>query len=268
MNYWQIHVAARKRIKARRDILSLLKNSHRRQPKNKKKQSVTQKRCGIFANAISFKILREDGNEFGVELPPQSRGSAKAVHIERLKQTKRDKGLSVINQGFNVIETPKENHDVTIIPNFNNTQTKQVQLPGESRAERATVSPNETTCLNVLNEQHNHRASLSSHNTQKHQITTDHNENVIAEELFSNKSNAFTDFTFNNVPQTTELQHQMLSFDTLIDANLQNAPDISSINFNKFEEQIGADVCNSFTDTLGSSSNNSILSGIFIGLEN
>lgn len=263
MHYWQLHVAARKRIKARRDILSLLKNSHPKRPKNKKKRSFTQKRFGIFANAISFKIVRENGNELGDELPTQFKEPAETVHVKGLKRTKPAKDLLEVYQGFDVIQIPEKSHHETIIQNFNDNGTQQVQLPSESRGKRAAVSPEETTCSNVWNDKHNHEASAPNHTM--HPKTTDHNDNVIDGNLLSHQINAFTDFTFNNGPQTA-----MLTFDSLIDENSPNAPTvISSVNFNKFETQIGADDCSSFTAILGScSNNNSILSGILFELDN
>lgn len=57
MNYLRAHAAAKKRVKARRDILGLLKNGPKRRRKNKNKSPFVQRPFGIFGRAISFKVI-------------------------------------------------------------------------------------------------------------------------------------------------------------------------------------------------------------------
>lgn len=63
MNFWQVQAAARRKNRARNDILGLLENSQRRKRTSKKAQSVIRKQFGIFAKSLSFNVRLIDENE-------------------------------------------------------------------------------------------------------------------------------------------------------------------------------------------------------------
>lgn len=63
MNYLRVHAAARRKVHARRDILGLLKNAGSRCSKVKNKQVFPTKKYGIFAKALSFKVLLQENDE-------------------------------------------------------------------------------------------------------------------------------------------------------------------------------------------------------------
>lgn len=60
MNFLRVHAAARKRLRARKEILGLLKNVPLRGTKSSKKPLFVGKPFGIFGKALSFKVLLQD----------------------------------------------------------------------------------------------------------------------------------------------------------------------------------------------------------------
>lgn len=63
MNKLRAQTAAKRRIKARNDILGLLKNAHSRCSKAKEKPMFTKKQYGIFSKALTFKVLRQEADD-------------------------------------------------------------------------------------------------------------------------------------------------------------------------------------------------------------
>lgn len=260
MNYWQIHVAAKKRGKARRDILSLLKNSYPRQSKNKKTQPVTRKQFGLFAKAISFKVRRDEANESNDEQSPNHIDETTDRVSRPRKRTKVKRNVTPNNRGFDVIDSPKVNQNTN-----NEKDLRQKRNPSKEAKEKRRPEPTKRdTCLNILQE----KAAQSDQHTPKHRHNNGsrvHNNN---DEL--NGFNTTADFEFVGSPHTNGISHRILSFhDSLIEPNFEDEPNVmgSSIVFNALENQIGAGHSNSLADFSENPLNNrNILKGISIGI--
>lgn len=265
MNYWQIHVAAKKRGKARRDILALLKNSYPRPSKTKKTQPVSRKQFGIFARAISFKVVREEADELNDEQSPNRIEKTTDRMSRPRKRTEGKRNLTPKNHGFVVIDSPRVNQKTMIIQNNAKVQPQKINPSKEAREKRRPEPSKKDTGFEVLQE----KVAQGYQHAPKHRNNNDsrvHNNN---DEL--NDFNTPADFKFDGSPKTNGISHRILSFhDSLIEPNFENEPNVigSSIGFNELGNQIGAGHSNSLADFCENISNNrNILKGISIEIQ-
>lgn len=98
MNHWQTHLAAKRRFRARKDILGLLQNSQRRKSKAKKTKPITRNKFGLFAKTISFEVSLIDPN--AADKSPSTRktddGHKKdVISNKRLKKQSKAKKCSL-----------------------------------------------------------------------------------------------------------------------------------------------------------------------------
>lgn len=241
MKFWERHNAAKKRSKAQRDILLLLRNSRPRQPKNKKTQPVTRKQFGILANSISFKVVRETNDE---QSPNCSETEEQIDHISRPKKRTEGKINSTTkNQGFDVIDLPEENKNTKIIQNIEKDQPQKVNPSKKVNGKRRARPSKKDTRLNVLQE----KAPQSEHSP-KFRNNNDSGVHTNNERL--NVSDTLADFEFDASPQTGGIYPRELPFGSLSEPNFENGSNSmsGSIGFNELENQIGAGHSNCLAD--------------------
>lgn len=127
MNYLRAHAAAKKRVKARRDILGLLKNGPKRRRKNKNKSPFVQRPFGIFGRAISFKVILGNATQSNDGPSQRNPDEIVVIPIDRVriqKPLKEKKKLQL------PAKTSQRQHEVTENvnkPNAHPTQSDKDQ---------------------------------------------------------------------------------------------------------------------------------------------
>lgn len=108
MNFWQVQAAARRKNRARNDILGLLENRNRRKRTSKKTQSVVRKQFGLFAKTESFTVRLADDNENG----PIAASIDRSKTTARRRNKGRKSGTSAKSrmQAFDVVDLVEDTH--------------------------------------------------------------------------------------------------------------------------------------------------------------
>lgn len=114
MNYMRVYAAAKRRSRARHDILDLLHNGRQRRPKKQKQKVIPPKKFGIFARALSFKILLNDTAASEIDPAPKNVViiPIDVASANKTKQTKEKRKSSTRSKNrkstFHVDDQPSE----------------------------------------------------------------------------------------------------------------------------------------------------------------
>lgn len=233
MNYLRVHAAAKKRSKARRDILGLLKNAPLRRSKIKKKPLFTGKPFGIFGKALSFKVLIQDSGGSDNESPGQNRvivipieqvqsiDCAAKIPKRKNKQSKNDEKKKCHQQATEQLPMPT-------IQDAVNQQSPIInlmpQLPTQNYANNTQTFASRT----VLSEIDPSKVVQTTRNVQTPQI----DDNFIGSDQSDNEAsdNAPVGFDFEFIAQSNDKSHKILSFDMDIVQEFNDRPHSTAIN--------------------------------------
>lgn len=251
MNHWQVQATARRKIRSRNDIMGLLENCHRRKPKNKKTQPVNRKQFGIFAKSLTFKVKlnNDNANESIENDSPKSNGQIVAMQkpINRNKNAKqrpaRGKKCGPSAGRNRMQEFHVEDFiDDNAATNDKNKQGKQ--MGNDSTAANDGHEINQCETLPSKPSAVQNKETPTDQNVQE-----DQNKNNFMHFDDDNQvdfSGISVDFTIGTLDVTARKSNTMRPFDSLhTEHNLSPTPQklASSIDFNVFDSQIGATVC-------------------------
>lgn len=247
MNFWQIQAAARRKTRARNDILGLLEHCHRRKRTNKKTQPVIRKKFGIFAKSFTFKVKLNNDNERESVENGSLKSNGKFVArkpIDRKKSTaqkqtkrKRANASAAKNrmQAFHVLDLIDDN----AVTNGKDQPEKQMANPIAVNDQCETIISNRDAVQN--------KDAPINRNVPKLQSNNDFLEFEADNPVdFSQTSVDFTIGTFDIMAQTSK---RMRPLDSQIGHDLNNPrKSTSSIDFNGFDSHIKASGCKSSTN--------------------
>lgn len=248
MDYLRIHVAARRRVRARKDILKLLTNSRPRQSKSKKTQRVVPRNYGIFARSLSFKVVRNEANESNEELSQALDDGPLVIPLNQSQTVERLLGPSKNGspqksrkRKLNVVSSKKRPKDTSAIQNCANDQNKRIRTSHNNKVRNKGLPSPSFINSNVLTEINGcdmNRINYS-HTNQTNKITNNVKKRDYADK--SNDCQTPVDLTLNlNSPV---FESNLTTFDSLSGLNLQEiSNDLTrSIDFQSAENQSRAD---------------------------
>lgn len=238
MNYLRVHAAARKRVKARKDILGLLRNEPKRQQKKKAKPLFTQRPFGIFGRAISFKVV------LGSALQSNSRRAPSAIQVLPIGRVVAEKKSTRKSKPVSKLKLDKSN-----APNDNKKQKPKQAGTRNPLADLLHVNGNWQRDLEPSETHMNFNASMKKSDKRIAQIDhwaeDDTAEYIQRDETTvdrlalsddykqANGHQTPADFTSNASTRTSGMPLEILSFDSLVESDLDCAANslTNSINF-------------------------------------
>lgn len=241
MNFWQIQAVARRKNRARNDIMGLLENSHQRKRKTKKTQPIIRKQFGIFAKSLTFKVRLNENNEYEpVENgTPKSDGKIVQKPIDRNRNTAKKRntgkknGAPVKNrmQEFDVVDLIDDN----VAINDADQHGKQMANSKTANDKHETIPPKRTPYPNAVRD----KPVPINQNNQNHRNENDFQECDVYNPVdFSQVSVDFTIGTLDVTAQNKMRQRNPLDEHKLTNNSQKSA---GSIDFNGFDSHIGAD---------------------------
>lgn len=214
MNYLRVHAAAKKKFLANRDIYGLLKNGRHRRTK-KIKGPVPAKKYGILSKSLSFKVVlnAEKGGD-----PAEK--EIIVIPIRRVQQ-------------FNKSKQTKEKKKKTPAKRKNDAvhQTKKVQAPVPEPIPMKinNLVHDSTQTMNFVPENTNQR-EVSSFSDVNNLSQVNHNKVTETIQTIPSNFNELNELSyktpvgiaFDQLTQSNETEHKMLSFDSVIVPDLQD----------------------------------------------
>lgn len=252
MNYLRVHAAAKKRVKARKDILGLLKNGKTRRTKKKTHSPFVRRPFGIFGRAISFKVILGGASQSNSNKQPSQRVPdeilvvpIRRVHVLKPANTKakstsknvhrkrRSKGGGKEFDEQDVIPTQKVEEQQKNSPTIVFRQTERSARDAEPT--QSFMDSNVPIGENRNKQSRTKTASSTIKHIQRHQTA-----NYYASVEDNDQSNTLqTPVEFSLIaesPANDPIPHEILSFDSLIESDSENVSQVSSAVTSQVEQ--------------------------------
>lgn len=243
MNYWKIQAVARRKVRARNDIMGLLENNHRRKSKTKKTQPVVRKQFGIFAKALTINVRLNENNEYepignGTPQSTDGRMVVRKPQDRANKNTIPKRNKAKTNGGKAVVRRRMQEFDVEDLIDDNeaaNDADQRREQPTNEKNDRCqkAAAAKRTPHLNLV---HGEAAQINR-NIQNDQSEDDFSECGNCPVDFKHVS---VDFTIGTLDVTAIGEHPLGKLDVQ-DLLKDEQTAIGSFDFNAFETNAGAD---------------------------